>query len=930
MRAALMDAVRWREVDRIFAGVLERPAAERAAFLDAACAGDPELRRELERLLVADERTGDFLARPAGELLGMIPLGGDGGRVGPYRLLRRIGSGGMGAVYLARRDDEQYERLVAIKVLRWGLDSPEARHRFLAERQILARLEHPNVARLYDGGTTAEGRPYLVMELVEGLPVDRYCDERRLTVDQRLDLFRRICGAVQYAHQNLLVHRDLKPGNILVTAEGEPKLLDFGIAKRLEAEDRDPDDTVPGLRVMTPVYASPEQVRGKAITTASDVYALGVLLYELLAGRLPYRLASHRDDDVAAAIVGQEPEPPSRALFHPRSPGAMERSMERSPESIAAARSTHPRALARRLRGDLDEVLLRALSKDPQSRYTSVALLSQDLESHLANRPVAARSKTLLYRAGKLVRRNPATTAAAVLVVLLGVGLLASLAMEERRVARERDKARHTLSFLVDTFKEADPYHARGEGLTAKEILDRGAERVSRELAGQPDVQAELLDSIGEVAFGLGRYDQAQPLLERALALRRQRFGPESLPVAQSLEHLGLLKEQRSEQAAAEALLRQALALERRLLGEHDLAVAKVLNELGEVVAGEVRYTDAEKLHQEALAIAREREGPVGLTVADSILGLAKRKQDLGDPLAAERLFCQGLEIERRALGSQSPRLYHDQTTLADILTDAGKYQAAEALLRQSLAVQQRLLGREHPDVVATLNALGLAVQRLGRFVEAEVLYREALEIARRQFGPTHWQVADLLGNLGSALVAQVTPEKVREGIPYFEEALAIRRRNRGDRDPLVAQIYLLLAGAHRELNEAERAIPLARQALDLVEKAEGPDHLHVAYALREIGSDYLCIRRYAEAEPYLRRSLGIRRRELPANNPDVAKAKTALGDCLTGLGRYAEADVLLREADATLSAQFPADDYRVQLVRNLRGRLEQAVSRRR
>ena len=906
-------------MDRIFAGALERSAAERAAFLDAACGGDPELRRELERLLAADQRIGDFLERPAGELLGMVPLGGDGGRVGPYRLLRRIGSGGMGAVYLARRDDEQYERLVAVKVLRWGLDSPEARHRFRAERQILARLEHPNIARLYDGGTTDEGRPYLVMELVEGLPVDRYCDERRLTVGQRLDLFRRICGAVQYAHQNLLVHRDLKPGNILVTAAGEPKLLDFGIAKRLEAEDRDSDDTLPGLRVMTPVYASPEQVRGKAVTTASDVYALGVLLYQLLAGRLPYRLASHHDSAVAAAILGQEPEPPSQALFHPRP------AEEQSPELIAAARGTRPRALARRLRGDLEEILLRALNKDPQSRYTSVALLSQDLESHLANRPVAARSNTLLYRAGKLVRRNPATAAAAVLAVLLGLGLLASFAVQQRRVARERDKARYTLSFLVDTFKQADPYHARGERLTAREILDQGADRVSRELSGQPDVQAELMDSIGEVALGLGRYDQAQPLLERALALRRKTFGPQSLQVAQSLEHLGLLKKELSKHAAAEALLRQSLSIRRLLLGAGDLAVAKTLNELAEVVANQVRYAEAEALNRQGLAIARKVEGPAGRTVVESLLGVAKRKGELGDYAAAEHLFRQGLDIERRTLGDRHPQLYHDQTDLGEILFEAGKYQAAEALLRQSLAVQQKILGREHPDVATTLNNLAMVVQRLNRYAEAEVIDREVLQITRSQFGASHWRVAIILGNLGSVLVGQNTPEKIREGIPYYEEALAIRRQNLGDRDPLVAQIYLLLAGAHRQLNEADQALPLARQALALLEQTEGPNHPHVAFALRELGRDYVYLGRYAEAEPQLRRALDIRRKELPADSADVANAKASLGDCLISLGRYVEADLLLREAEATLSTQFPWDDYRLKLVRNSQARLEQA-----
>jgi eukaryotic-like serine/threonine-protein kinase len=349
-----MDNERWHAVDRLFAEALDRPPAERPAFLEGACAGDTSLRRQVEILLAADEQQGSgFLAGSPGELLRLsLDDQEDGGSLGPYRLLRKIGSGGMGTVYLARREDEHYERDVAVKVLRSGLASTDAFHRFVTERQILARLEHPNIARLYDGGSTEDGRPYLVMELVEGLPVDEYCDRRRLTVDQRLALFQKICAAVQYAHQNLLVHRDLKPANILVTPEGEPKLLDFGIAKRLAPEaDGTLQRTQLGLRLLTPRYASPEQVRGEAITTASDVYSLGVILYELLAGRSPYQAAAELPYEIERVICEQETERPSQALFRPGRPEA---------EEIAAARKMRPAALAGRLRGDLDNIVLTA------------------------------------------------------------------------------------------------------------------------------------------------------------------------------------------------------------------------------------------------------------------------------------------------------------------------------------------------------------------------------------------------------------------------------------------------------------------------------------------------------------------------------------------------------------------------------------------
>ncbi|HTG33067.1 MAG TPA: serine/threonine-protein kinase [Thermoanaerobaculia bacterium] len=715
---------RWRQIDTLFAEALERPAGEREAFLAAACQGDAELLRAVEELLAADEESASatFLERPAGELLGFVPE--LEGRLGPYRLLRRLGDGGMGTVYLARREDEHYERDVAVKVIRSGLQSPEALHRFFAERQILARLEHPNIARLYDGGSTEDGRPYLVMELVEGVPVDEYCDAHQLSIDQRLDLFRQICAAVQYAHQNLLVHRDLKPANILVTAAGEPKLLDFGIAKRLEpGASTVPNMTRTGLRMMTPVYASPEQVRGEAIATTSDVYALGVLLYELLAGRSPYRVVNGLPHEIERAICEQEPERPSVALFRAVA-GAL------SPEAIAQARGMRPHALQRRLRGDLDNIVLMALRKDPGRRYGSAAQLARDLDSHLQSLPVMARPDTLPYRARKFVRRHRAGVAAAAVVVLLVAGFIGSLIVQGRRIARERDKARYSLTFLLDTFKDADPYHTKGERLTADEIMTRGAERVSRDLSRQPDIQAALMDAIGEVERGLGRYDRAEPLLERGLELRSATFGPSSMEVADSLEHLGRLKQDRSAYADSEELLRRALAIKRSRLGDRRLETAKALNQLGDLLVTKGESTEAEKLHREALSIAMRVEGAIGPTVAESLLLLAKSKKGLGNYAAAERIARQGLIVERKVLDPQDPGLYRFQTNVGEVLIEAGKFKEAENLLRASLRAQRRILGQEHPDLAMTLAHLATALYRQGRWAESEAIHREALVAA--------------------------------------------------------------------------------------------------------------------------------------------------------------------------------------------------------
>lgn len=914
----------WNEVDRLFAEALDRPTAERPAFLDAACAGDAALRGEVEQLLAADAEAYGFLESPPDELLRLsLDDREESGSLGRYRLLRKIGSGGMGTVYLARREDEHYRRDVAIKVLRFGLASTQAFHRFVAERQILARLEHPNIAHLYDGGNTDDGRPYLVMELVDGLPLDEYCDRQRLTLDQRLVLYQKICGAVQYAHQNLLVHRDLKPANILITPEGEPKLLDFGIAKQLAPEA---DDTFLrtriGSRLLTPRYASPEQIRGAAITTASDVYSLGVILYELLAGRSPYPALAEPRYEIERAICEQEPERPSLALFRPGPP---------SVEEIAAARKLRPQALAHRLSGDLDNVVLMALRKEPRRRYGSAAQLSRDLEKHLQDLPVTARPASLRYRTRKFVRRHRAAVAATAAMVVLAAGFIASLVVQGRQLTRERDKARYALSFLVGTFKQADPYQTKGEKLTARDILDQGANRISLELTGQPDVQAAVMDAIGEVNLGLGRYAEAEPLLTRSLALRRQASGPNSLDVADSLEHLAELRNERSDRTGAETHLREALAIRRLNQGDNDLAVARTLNRLGATLVERGVSPEAapaiEAIHREALTIARRAERPEGLTVVETFFALAHLQQAQGSYAEAESLFREGLVVERKALGDRDPRLYRDQAELGGILLDAGKLKEAKAVLRPCLARQRTILSRAHPDLVTTLDSLAVVLDQQGRHVEAEPLHRELLPLVRAQYGPAHWRVATAQVHLASNLEGQGKGQG--EAIQLYEEALEIRRRTLGEKDWQVGQVLLLLAQLYRYDQKLPKALGLALEAHAILEAGEGPDHPYVAHALREIGRNYLTQGRFADAEPYLRRCLEIRSKKLEARHPDLAKAQISLARCLIGQGRYDEAAPLLREARTTLITVYGRDHEIVRAPDELLAEIERARARR-
>jgi serine/threonine-protein kinase len=558
-----MTGERWSRVEAVFAEAVALPPSRREASLSRACGGDLELRREVESLLAADEQAEDFLARPALSAPAHEAASLVGHTVGRYRLEEKLGEGGQGTVYLAARADEVYQQKVAVKVLDHGADRADLIARFRAERQILASLDHPGIARLLDGGATEDGRPYLVMEYIEGVPLDRYCDEHRLGLDRRIDLFRQVCASVEYAHQNLVVHRDLKPSNILVGPDGVPRLLDFGIAKLLQgaAHPGAVEATRTGQRLMTPQYASPEQIEGQIITTASDVYSLGVLLYLLLTGRLPYRLRPSEGDSVERAVVEQLPERPSTAVDGP------------TLQALSEARGLRPRQLRRSLRGDLDTILLTALRKEPQRRYPSVSRFADDLRRYREGQPVLARPDSVGYRVRRFVGRHPVGVTAAGVCLAVVVGLAATMTVQAVRLAHqrdeirtERDKAQQVRAFLEEVFSGSDPSESRGETVTAREILDKGASRVMGKLAGQPDTQAALALAIGKVYLSLGLPDRAQPLLAQSLAQRLELHGERHVDVADSLMALSVLDQNEGDFAAAEERQRRALHIQRALL----------------------------------------------------------------------------------------------------------------------------------------------------------------------------------------------------------------------------------------------------------------------------------------------------------------------------------------------------------------------------
>ncbi|MDX1487803.1 MAG: serine/threonine-protein kinase, partial [Acidiferrobacterales bacterium] len=655
---------------RLFDAAQLHAPEDRSAFLDAVCADDPALRQELDSLLEADDQAEAqaFLQQPVSgwptSLLG--DLGGAaedeliGQHVGPYVVQRHLGQGGMGDVYLALRE-QPFKQYVALKIIRGGMNRREVLARFAVERQILASLNHPNIARLLDGGVTADGLPYFAMEYVKGRPITRYCDENKLPLRAWLRLFQQVCQAVQYAHQNLIIHRDLKPSNILVTETGTIKLLDFGIAKLLNPSMSPVAQPVTRveLRLMTPEYASPEQVRNEQLTTASDVYSLGVILYELLTGHRPYRVAGRPTQEIIEIVCEQDPPAPSvqisKAETLERSDGS---EREITPEEVGAKRGTQPERLRRQVRGDLDTIVLMALRKEASRRYGSSEQLEQDIERYLTGLPIVARPNTVRYRLHKLLVRHRAAAVAAVLVVLsLVVGTSAALWQAER-ARTERDRARTeaqkaeqarvqaeaVTNFLTGLFEANTPQENHGDDLTARELLERGTERIEQ-LSDQASVQAQLLSVIGMVYQSMGQYDDAQQLLEQALFLRREEFGEQSPEVAESLNDVGFAHYLKGDYDAAQPYLQKALTLRRGFSADgHDpLEVAESLNLLAAIELRQGDYDAAESLYREALAVRRKLLGERHADVATSMNNLARLLRLKGDYDEAEGLLNEAL-----------------------------------------------------------------------------------------------------------------------------------------------------------------------------------------------------------------------------------------------------------------------------------------------
>ncbi len=772
-----MKPEQWSEVRRLFRRVVDLPPAQREAVL-AEEDPEPEVLVELGRLLDADTTTDPLLDAEVADLAGALaeelsPMPSLEGRmVGPYRILEEIGHGGMGAVYRAERDD--VDKQVALKLVRGGMAAADLRARFLLERRVLARLEHPNIARLMDAGVTEDETPYFVMEFVEGERITTYCERRGLDLESRLRLFLQVCDAVRYAHTNLIVHRDLKPGNILVTEDGVPKLLDFGIAKLLADEEEGADFTKTGSHLMSPEYAAPEQMTGDPITAATDVYVLGILFCEVLTGRRPYEVKGTSPVEVASAILTASPRRPSLLLEDALREGAAATEPGGTPPSFFSGR------FGSEVARDLDAICLAALERDPARRYRSADQLYREIERVLEGHPVEARLPTVGYRFSKFVRRNRLAVGAVVAVVLslaggLGAALWKAAETERARAETAAALARSEVvtDFFMDLLSANDPNETRGEELTARELLDRGIEE-ARELEADTLLYAELLSRVSEVYNSLGEYAKAEPLAEEAIGLKRAVYGTGHSEVIDLLNALGVSKAMGGNLPGSSEVFRQAIDEgSAGLAGEEDENVLTAMSNLGVVLRRLGDLAGAEAIYRRTIEVQRrvldEDDGDLTSTL-NNLAVLLHRKGDLA---GAEPVFTEVVDRQRRYEGEDSPRYAFAMGNLAILLQDLDRLDEAEELLRRSHAIQKLVLGEEHPEYAMGLHNLGQVLLRQGDIEAADTLLQQSLELHTARYDEDHPGVLQVVHTIAEL---QLESGNAAEAEQLFRETLERRR----------------------------------------------------------------------------------------------------------------------------------------------------------
>jgi eukaryotic-like serine/threonine-protein kinase len=869
--------------EQLFQAALAIKLAERSAFLDRECIGNPELRQAVDDLLALDADAGSFLEHPFVEPTTADSLNPSGIYIDDYHLLHLIGEGGMGEVWLAEQK-QPVRRRVAIKLIKAGMDTREVVSRFESERQALALMDHPAIAKVFDAGTTLEGRPYFVMEYVAGMPITTYCDRRKLSTRQRLELFISVCEGVQHAHQKAIIHRDLKPSNILVTeVDGRPvpRIIDFGVAKATSQRLSDRTlYTQVGAVIGTLDYISPEQADsgGVDIDTRSDVYSLGVVLYELLSGALPFDFRKLAYDEVLRCLREQDAPTPSTRL----------RTQDGDSALTAKNRNADLPTLVSLLQGDPDAITLKALEKDRARRYSTPLELAADIGRYLRNEPVSAHVPSAAYRARKYIRRHRLGVTLVSLLVLLAVISAFAQTIQLRRIRNERDRADRITDFLTDMFKVSAPSEARGNTVTAREILDRSSNEIERGLDQDPEVRSQLMLVMAKTYENLGLFSRAHELMERVVQDRHRTLGANHPKTLEAMSQMGWVFYREGREAEAERLTRTTIDAQSRVLGPDDPATLESRDHLAWILLGQAHYAEVEKLERELIPASSRNLGPENPRTLGFMDGLAVAFARQSRFAEAETEYRKLLDLERRNLGADHPNTLATMHNLANMLSLQGNYDEAEKLYRETLQIEQRILGPEHPDTANSMTTLAntMAFDHR-RYAEAEGLYRKSLEIELRALGPDHPYTMAAKEGLANVLSSE---RRYAEAETLLREILSARQRLLGadHTDTLLSQYNLATVLKHAErYPEAEKLIRETLITQTRVLDPNDPDTL----ASRSFLADVLLKeQRPQEAEVFARQAFNDQLRTLGPLHHDTMESLGTLGNALVKSGRYEDA----------------------------------------
>ena len=845
-------------------------------------------------------------------------------RVGPYRILERLGEGGMGVVYLAEQT-EPVRRKVALKIIKRGMDTEQVVTRFEAERQALAMMDHPFVAKVFEAGSTEDNRPYFAMEYVQGVPITEHCDRHRLTTRERLELFRKVCEGVQHAHQNAIIHRDIKPSNVLVSyrdGNAVPKIIDFGVAKAINHRLTEKTlFTEMGVLIGTPEYMSPEQAEmtGQNVDTRTDVYSLGVVLYELLVGVLPLETEELRRggfDEIRRRIREDDPSKPSVRLSALGGAGSID---------LAKQRGTDPPILRRQISGDLDWIAMKALARDRSRRYGSPAELAADVERHLTTQPVLAGPPSAVYRTRKYLRRHRTGVAMAAAAVVVLIAFAITMTIQAGRTARERDRAtreasvaQQTSDFLENLFAVSDPDQARGATVTARELLDKGSDQIRMNPFDDVEVQARLMETMGKVYLKLGLYDQAESLLKESMDLRRSHLGDDHLDTLRSVNNLAVIYRNLGRYADAEPLYLETVGAQTRLLGEGHPDTLRSKNNLGRLYTDQGRYAEAESLLLDTLETRKHVLGNDHSETLSSRDNLANLYSVQGHFDKAELLHAENMEIRKNLLGDDHPDTLNSIQNLASVYSRQRRLDEAEPLFVEALETQEHVLGTDHPRTLIFKNSLANLYRRQLRYPEAVRLFRETFEALRRTLGDDHPDTLFAMNNLGSMYLLE---GRFADAEPLYVETTKARKRVLGDDHPDTLHSMKNLADLYQKQGRYAEAELLFLELLQSQKRLHGDDNMYTVITMNYLAGLYLEQRRYADSEPLYFEVLEAEKRILGGEHPSTLAAMNNLADLYQKQGRYVEAESLFLE---TVKAKKSAlgDDHRSTLysMNNLGG----------